>query len=202
MSKGWSGERQRHAMSARGIRSISKRSFIALGKSKRTKGEEKILEWLKSIVKLKKMQCFKGQKSHEYCGMEDYVLRNGQFFKPMKKLPEGIEKGEIKMCFSNAFNCIVSEPDLYYVEGYAVTKGLKDFPIAFEHAWLVDNQGNVIDPTWEDGDAYFGVAFDTDFVVETITEKKYTGLLDDWQNKWPLLRDEKPDIRVKIGVVS
>jgi hypothetical protein len=55
------------------------------------------------------------------------------------------------------------------------------------HAWCVNKKGEVFDPTWKDGDEYFGVPFKLDFVRKTILQRKKYGVIDNWEKKWPLL---------------
>ena len=51
------------------------------------------------------------------------------------------------------------------------------------HAWLVNGQGEVIDPTWRDPQSfinpiYFGVVFNWEFVMEVAAQTKMYGVLD------------------------
>lgn len=55
------------------------------------------------------------------------------------------EKGRLKECFRNAYRKAIDHPELTYVEGYATVNGL---PV--HHAWLLDPDGNVQDPTWRE----------------------------------------------------
>lgn len=59
-------------------------------------------------------------------------------------------------CYQNAYR-LMDNRSMTYCEGYAAIKGL-GIPIA--HAWVVDSDGFVIDPTWKDGTEYFGVRFE------------------------------------------
>ena len=65
----------------------------------------------------------------------------------------GFEMGEMKACYRNAF-LLALDQDWDYVEGYATTTELG---IPLMHAWCLDAEGRVVDPTWVDGDAYVGV---------------------------------------------
>lgn len=63
--------------------------------------------------------------------------------------------GELGECYVNAYY-LAHNQGLYYVEGLAIVPSI-GFPM--EHAWCVDADGHVYDPTWEAGTDYFGVAF-------------------------------------------
>lgn len=86
-------------------------------------------------------------------------------------LPEGMTRGPMKNCYQNSQQRITG--DLFYCEGYACSRALG---IPVEHAWLLDLNGNVIDPTWEGGDFYFGVPFDMHFVMDCTMTTGYYGI--------------------------
>lgn len=97
---------------------------------------------------------------------------------PAQALPEGYCRGTPQHCFANAFDLAVNHDELTYVEGYAQSAYLVN-----AHAWVVDPDGQVIDPTWNEPErrAYLGVAFSTDFLAEVV-EQGYYGLIStDWQ---------------------
>lgn len=58
-------------------------------------------------------------------------------------LPEGYEVMEPQQCFRNAWNLVMDDPTLLYCEGFAQARGL-----VLEHAWVEDEHGTIIDPTW------------------------------------------------------
>ena len=66
---------------------------------------------------------------------------------------------KLKSCFRNAGVLATDKRNLNYCEGvarHAMTHGTW-----VAHAWCVDNNGRLIDPTWEpEGLAYFGVTVD------------------------------------------
>ena len=65
-------------------------------------------------------------------------------------------------CFSNALLLMRRDLDLSYCEGYAQYGGV---PLPIHHAWCVTQAGGVVDPTWADGDGYFGVWFGREYAT-------------------------------------
>lgn len=81
-------------------------------------------------------------------------------------LPPDIERGQMGDCYSNALNAALGSRGRYiYVEGYA-NAGF--FPM--RHAWVVDGNGTVYDPTWPDGEDYYGIPFETQWLLSYISE--------------------------------
>jgi len=74
-----------------------------------------------------------------------------------------LHKGQPKHCFYNAYRLAAAsryQSRYTYVEGYAARL------IPVHHAWVIDRDGNVIDPTWNgQGTAYFGIPFRTPYIV-------------------------------------
>jgi hypothetical protein len=110
-----------------------------------------------------------------------FVLDYGWFYKP-EPLPPGIVVANEGECFNNALQLALANPNLIYVEGYA----LGGYPIA--HAWVTDGSGRVFDNTWATlGLAYAGVPFKTSWVSLIGLKNKGIGsLIDDWEHGWPL----------------
>ena len=87
---------------------------------------------------------------------------------------------------------------LVYVEGYVLTP--KFLPIL--HAWNTDESGCAfdctLDPATGEASEYFGVAFQTDYVTRTKEARTKKagrgcyGVLDNWQEAYPLLKDDEP----------
>jgi len=118
-----------------------------------------------------------------YSCVEDWVLKNGRHWTPAP-LPKDVELMTIKECFKNAALLALERPDLTYVEGFA-TIGL----VPVLHAWCVDDEGRVIDPTWpEGGIEYYGVPFDRRWLIRELAKVKYYGFIDDYRRGFPLLR--------------
>jgi hypothetical protein len=104
-----------------------------------------------------------------------FLLRRGRAFRTGRHTYSG-PRGTPKLCFMNAGNLAIANPEMTYVEGYVRLLG----SIPIEHAWCMDPDGVVVDPTLktgEDIDHYFGAAFTTDFLVHTIRRSGVWGLL-------------------------
>lgn len=102
-----------------------------------------------------------------------FYLKLGRAWAPAtnsENIPQG-SKGE---CYRNAFELADYRADLTYCEGFACPVGL----IPVHHAWCVDADGRVLDPTWSDKSSdYFGVALDREFVRTWILKRKVWGVL-------------------------
>lgn len=133
--------------------------------------------YLEKVTKTKR----RIRSNKKYSCIEEFVLKNGQEFR--SRNGNKIKKGKMKECFRNAFH-LAEDFDLIYVEGYATCSGL-GFPIF--HAWCVDQEGNVYDPTWKNGDEYFGVPFDFMYVRKTIFRRTKFGVIDNKEMGFPLL---------------
>jgi len=104
---------------------------------------------------------------------EAVVLEHGQFFEP-QPLPKKYQYGQAKLCFMNAYQ-LAYRTGLQYAEGFAFPDFLE---IPIHHAWVVDQDGKVLDNTWKKpGTAYFGIAFDADFVEKVVVETGEYGVL-------------------------
>ena len=79
------------------------------------------------------------------------------------------------MCFMNAFR-LMNNKGYTYVEGIAMPANTL-FPV--HHAWCVDEFNHVIDPTWIDGAAYFGVHLNKSFVYQRALRSKKYGIFGD-----------------------
>lgn len=97
------------------------------------------------------------------------IIRYGNVFQTIAESPEWLRIGQARDCFNNATAYAVVRDDVFYAEGYALEPEL---PLPVQHAWLVDREGKVIDPTWKDtrDHAYFGIAFNQDFVRDQLVQ--------------------------------
>ena len=91
----------------------------------------------------------------------DYLENNGQRW-TAAPLPPGVPRGKPGNCYANATRLMMDNPYAYrYVEGLAYPETLPD-AIGVLHAWVVDEDGTVIDNTWDNPEKakYFGVEYD------------------------------------------
>lgn len=103
--------------------------------------------------------------------------------------PPGIRKGRPRQCFRNSFLLAERRPELglRYCEGYASS----DLGIPTLHAWCVDPDDQVVDPTWPEPaeGAYFGLALPLDLVRATVVRTGCWGVLaNDYLDDLRLLR--------------
>jgi hypothetical protein len=102
-------------------------------------------------------------------------------------------RGKIKQCYQNCFDPLWRRKDWYYCEGYAIDD---DLNLAIAHAWLINDNGQVIDPTWKDnasGATYFGVVFQHEYVFEIAKITKCYGILEnDYLNSHKLMIEGFP----------
>jgi len=132
-------------------------------------------------------------KGFIYLCIEDFVLKNGREF--IEKIPFWEDLMTPKECYKNVTEIVIDNENLTYVEGFAQSKGL----ITTNHAWCCTKEGKVIDPTWKDGEFYYGVPFATKYLIETLLEREKYGILDDWERGYPLLKEGiKKHFLVKI----
>ncbi len=141
--------------------------------------------YLGAIARLREMS---GQPKLEgliYEGYEDLVLKTGEFMTATSPLPDDVQRGEKKNCFANAWNLAI-ERDWVYVEGWA------ESVIPMHHAWVLDDEVRIVDPTWdyEDGRAYWGIAFDVSYVSKVLCKSKTHGLFYK-RETYHLLRGDK-----------
>ncbi|HNI35842.1 MAG TPA: hypothetical protein PLV93_10605 [Microthrixaceae bacterium] len=79
-----------------------------------------------------------------------------------------------KECFRNAGLAAQEHESLRYAEGFAFPAVVR-MPMA--HAWLIDEAGEVVDPTWSDGADYFGIIVPTDRMTALTVETGMWGVL-------------------------
>jgi hypothetical protein len=131
-----------------------------------------------------------------YKGVDNLVLAYGQPFTKQIKSPF---QGEPKSCFQNCYQALYDFPELSYCEGFAVKNHL-GIPII--HAWLVNNNLEVVDPTWTkeglENCTYFGVVLTEDFVLEMTEKTERYGILEsDYVTNYQLQRQGFPPHALK-----
>ena len=125
----------------------------------------------------------------------DLIHKVGTEFTPIER-PPMIEQGTLKECFKNAFETATQFHDLIYCEGYADA----GFGVPVLHAWVCHENApdKAIEVTWpESGESYWGIKFDYEWVRKTILKKETWGVLDQWENGFPLLKGIETDFLYK-----
>jgi hypothetical protein len=144
---------------------------------------------------LKELRETRGQGTpRKFISIEELVLAHGKYYTP-QELPKNFPRMPAKNCYQNAQKLVEEQYrtnyhddkgyTLTYVEGYAISV------IPLLHAWVIDDKGNVIDPTWEDTSGeYFGIAIPMDYVYHMNLMRESYGVLDAWDIGFPLLTGE------------
>ena len=91
--------------------------------------------------------------------------------------------GRPRECFRNAATLALRKPNIYmYVEGYAVNRWIAMHTVA--HAWCINSDNFVVDPTWDEGTEYFGVPFRHDYLRRVLKARRdYPGFLIDFGSR-------------------
>jgi hypothetical protein len=99
-----------------------------------------------------------------------------------------------RCCFDNAYRLARRHPNQFrYVEGLAL--GV----IPVHHAWCLNPNDEVVDPTWAHracgsvGTEYFGVVIPLS-IARQIRSKTNNSILDNWQRGFPLMREPWADV--------
>jgi len=163
------------------------------------KEQNALIDYLQQIRLLRMDMMSRMKDKPLYYGIEDFILRHGRMFS-LSYLPRHLPvkmRGAVRQCFANAGRVARDHSkDFIYTEGFSFASS-----IPFHHAWVVSPEGIAYELTWEREDlqdnemkyqAYYGVAFKPEFCKRIYRESKCWGLLDDWQNHWPILRGLYP----------
>ena len=131
---------------------------------------------------------------YHYASVTDFVLQEGEVFSTVTKAPR---LGKPQNCYQNCTDMVLDEPLLYtYVEGFYINPKL---PILIHHAWVVTPDGTVVEPTlrWRgktgvrrEGHGFMGVRINSDLLLSAILQTRTYGVIDDYPNSWPLLREK------------
>ena len=145
-----------------------------------------IFDYLQVVSQFGQRQ--KEAKGWPYGSIEDFILSNGQSFeRDFLTGQEEVPRGQMQQCYKNTFDLCLHDPMFSYVEGYAVAR---DVPLPLMHAWAVTPGGNVVDPTWKHGVAYFGVKLPLWYCTQVVCKTQKWGVLDAWTLGFPLLTGE------------
>ncbi|MEB3884061.1 hypothetical protein [Lyngbya sp. CCY1209] len=146
------------------------------------------MEKLRSYLKVHAEFCTTANSRFDaqYKCNESLILAYGIPFE--KRVDPAPIPGEPKSCYKNCYEGLLLHSNWHYCEGFATHENL---PLALIHAWLVNDRGEVIDPTWTNrgGTAYFGVVFERKFVGERVEAARQYAILDsDYKFDFPLLK--------------
>lgn len=142
-------------------------------------------------------QLFPKKTRFKYNSYVDLILSEGTEF--TKIYPHKSELMNPKSCYYNCYTVALIDPEVFYCEGYAMPK---DIQIAFEHAWLINKNFEVIEVTWDFSEVeYYGVAFKSDWLQDFIEQRKeenYSIFGGNYLEKMNLLNGLPNDAVVKL----
>jgi hypothetical protein len=142
-------------------------------------------QFLESWADAFSRQAVAGERCDAYTSEADFILKNGRSFE-YAALPRGVRMGRPRECFRNAAALALRKPDIYmYVEGYAVNRWIAMHTVA--HAWCINSDNFVVDPTWDEGTEYFGVPFRHDYLRRVLKARSDDGLIDNPEMDFPLV---------------
>lgn len=140
--------------------------------------QKELLDYLQTMKRLRESMG-KRPEGMVYLGMEDFLLQHGQWYTIPVLTLEKVRRGRMKECFNNSLNLALRE-------GFRYVEGVATGVIPVHHAWNSRGDGLVIDSTWTEGTAYFGVEFPPELVFSKL--KVGCSPLDDWKDHWELFR--------------
>ncbi len=139
---------------------------------------ERLKDFLEKHIKFSKKAS--KQTDWKYICFEELVLQHGIEMK-YNPLPKNIGLGVPQFCYYNCLELLTTHKDLTYCEGFGLTN---DLPLPLYHSWLVDSEDKVVDPTWEEGDAYLGVKFNTKWYIDLLASRNRKNCISVFQNNY------------------
>jgi len=155
-----------------------------------------VIEYLEKVV-----SDVGGELKPPYENFHHFVLANGREYRAIALLRQYKSFfGELGCCYSNTLTLVRCYPsNLTYVEGFAAVRDDHQISVHWGlHAWAADGNGNAVDTTWDDTVDYFGVPFRLDYVWDVYKRRKETGVIDNWNEKFPLLKDRAKGWRADV----
>lgn len=112
---------------------------------------------------------------------DDFVLLYGHSFTLV--VPDDLERGELGNCYENAARyCLDLNSQERFSGEFHYCAVSPNLPIPIPHAWVVDNYGHAIDPTWNYPEVtYFGVPWLCDNAWARMVKVGRFGII---QNDW------------------
>lgn len=147
------------------------------------------------LIQVGEMRAANYRVESRYRGPEDLILKRGKVYRVSEPTQPHDFPPEVcvgRQCFSNALKLAAlgyGREDLTYVEGYAASGNIG---FAVHHAWLVDKDGHVIDPTWQGerrGVVYIGIPFTADFIRQEALRRGTDTIID---HQFPYYEREIP----------
>lgn len=93
-------------------------------------------------------------------------------------------------CFRNAYG-VAMDSDWYYCEGFASTAKIS---LAIHHAWLINGEGEIYDPTWGHRDiefSYIGIPIENELLMDFALRFEHFGIFDGSREAMNLVRDNE-----------
>lgn len=145
--------------------------------------ETELRDYLSGVARLR--QQARQAEGFAYAGFEDLVLRRGTFW-PGSPRPRGVPKMANRQCFQNAWQ-IAETHGWTYCEGWATSI------IPTHHAWVLNQAGAVIDPTWDDPEScvYAGLPLERSFVAKVLLSSGTYGVF--YKPEARVLLDNSPE---------
>lgn len=119
--------------------------------------------------------------------IDRWLLDNGEDMTSLNQVecpPELV--GEPNGCFYNAGRIATFNSGYTYCEGLALSPDQVKRGWAFHihHGWLIDSDGNIVDPTWEPGGEYYGFRFQAGLHHDLLGEHKFWDVLYYFANNY------------------